>query len=325
MADLFDGTPDERPPDPRGEWNMAAWQFGLLEGTWLEIRFECLECGDFVYSEDFQVPGLNLAAEKSRDLAVTDEFSAHCDSCGADYELYVESEPGGAHVDSYTGDVTHMTCEHRVTSPAPEYLDDYFEDYLDAVTSNTEFYQTFEDGLHGVRQLAERVDGLPSHLADALARMLYANVITLLETYLSDALVNTTMSDEGRVKQAVRKLRHFREQKIPLSAVLDRAGTVGEDVKRYLVSVLYHDLDAVTELYGVVLGVELPTVPEVLTKAIGVRHDVVHRNGKDKEGGDINIEAENVLNLADVAEGFVSELDGKINKLNEREPPESAP
>ena len=308
MDDLFDGTKDERPPDPRGEWVSAAWQFGQPEGTWLEVKFNCVECGELAYSEDFRVPGLNLMAEKSRDLAVAEEFSAHCESCGTDYELYVESEPGGAHVGSYAGDLTQERMEYRVVSPA---LDD-FDEYIDAVTSNTEFSVTFRDGIRDVRELATPLLTDESGSNAVLARLLFSHVITLVEVYLSDAFVNTVRSDDALVRRAVETIPHFAKRKVPLADVFAGTESVKAEVDRYLVGFVWHRLGDVKQMYRDVLDVSLPDYSD-LYKAVLVRHDLIHRNGKTKEGDDVSVTWDGVLGLASLAESFVSDIDHRLN------------
>lgn len=320
MDDLFDGTPDERPEEPSSEadWSGLREQLALCtSGTVLELRFPCTECEEMIYSDELTVPGLNLAAEKSRDVAGQTDTAVDCGTCGSTYIfdlVFDGSTTLCSHDDLDDGDIEARVLEE----PQPE--DFYFDEYAEAVASNSGFYATFEDGLRTVRALAGEGANFPDNLATALYRMLFANVITLVETYLSDALVVTTMSNDDRVGKALRRLGHFREREVRMSDVLDLATKVRSEVRKYLVSVLYHDLDRVADLYVTILGIRLPDVPEQLSEAILTRHDIVHRNGKDKEGNDVQVDANAVRALADEVEVFISTINDSVRELD---PPES--
>lgn len=44
-------------------------------------------------------------------------------------------------------------------------------------------------------------------------------------------------------------------------------------------------------------------------KCIGIRHDIVHRNGKDKEGNLQDISKEDVLELAEKVSKFIGSIE----------------
>ena len=44
-------------------------------------------------------------------------------------------------------------------------------------------------------------------------------------------------------------------------------------------------------------------------KCIGIRHDIVHRNGKDKEGNLQDISKEDVLELAEKVSKFIGDIE----------------
>jgi hypothetical protein len=53
-----------------------------------------------------------------------------------------------------------------------------------------------------------------------------------------------------------------------------------------LLTLIYHNLFVIELMYGSVLRIEFPNKQLMISlqKAIDIRHDVVHRNGKDKSG-----------------------------------------
>jgi hypothetical protein len=53
-----------------------------------------------------------------------------------------------------------------------------------------------------------------------------------------------------------------------------------------------------------------------LFKAILIRHDLVHRNGKMKEGGEHTLSKENVRNLIEQANKFISHIDTQWTEIS---------
>lgn len=65
-------------------------------------------------------------------------------------------------------------------------------------------------------------------------------------------------------------------------------------------------------MYIATFGIKFPEIEE-LSKAISIRHDFVHRNGKTKEGVEVTITSEiNTKLIADVI-GFVEEIAEKLS------------
>jgi hypothetical protein len=53
-----------------------------------------------------------------------------------------------------------------------------------------------------------------------------------------------------------------------------------------------------------------------LFKAILIRHDLVHRNGKMKDGGEHVMSEENVKSLIEQANKFISHIDNQWAKIS---------
>lgn len=75
--------------------------------------------------------------------------------------------------------------------------------------------------------------------------------------------------------------------------------------------IIYHKLPRVKNIYNSVLGINLgeKIVISDLMKCIGIRHDIVHRNGKDKEGNLQDISKEDVLELAEKVSKFIGNIE----------------
>ncbi len=77
---------------------------------------------------------------------------------------------------------------------------------------------------------------------------------------------------------------------------------------------IYHDLPKVADIYKDACGIELTDFGE-LTKSILIRHDIVHRNGKTKEGSVHSIKQNEVEALCAAAEAFVTKIDEQVQAV----------
>ena len=84
--------------------------------------------------------------------------------------------------------------------------------------------------------------------------------------------------------------------------------SIKDKVKKTLNGLLYHNLPKIREIYKQVLDVEFGDFG-VLNGAIEIRHDIVHRNGKDKDGIMHNITKEEVLKIAEHVNDFIYRVD----------------
>mgnify|MGYP007066227974 FL=1 len=81
-----------------------------------------------------------------------------------------------------------------------------------------------------------------------------------------------------------------------------------------MLDVIYHNLPKVKNMYRDALNVEFPKI-ENITKVVVTRHDLVHRNGKTKEGEQVEVSKKMVSELLDTIEKFIKEIDDEIRDI----------
>ena len=186
------------------------------------------------------------------------------------------------------------------------------KEQLEAILSNTDFYRTFLDEIASLRVLNKL--SVPDQKAKkTLRRHLYVGVIACLETYLSDAFINTVLSNENYLKSFFTSFKDFREQKLGMNELLDSASKAEEIAKKAMLKVIYHNLPKVSNMYEKTLNIEFPKFSEIY-KAVSIRHDLVHRNGKNKDGIEISIDSIVVDDIISKVESFISEIDQKLKE-----------
>lgn len=115
-------------------------------------------------------------------------------------------------------------------------------------------------------------------------RMIYANVIGAMEAYLSKTLISLVLNDENVFWKFV-ECYDWQNEKIRIEDIKKTYDQLNIKVQTELTEVLYHNLPKVKSIYQVVLGIDIwkdKPVMKALCKAVEIRHDLVHRNGRKK-------------------------------------------
>lgn len=169
-----------------------------------------------------------------------------------------------------------------------------------------------------------------THLGEAvrmhLLRMLYGNVITVLEAYLFDFFVSALKKDEKLLRVIVETNKDFQAKKVPLSEVFKHFEGIDATVQEFLLGLSWHNLPRVEPLFEDVLGIEFEDQHmNELQPAILVRHDIIHRNGKTKDGAEVTIAANDVVTLIRKVRAFMQSIESQWAKNQEAKTPHVEP
>jgi hypothetical protein len=147
-----------------------------------------------------------------------------------------------------------------------------------------------------------------------LLRLLYVNVITALEAYLADLFSTAITEHKELFRKFVETNPEFEKEKLPFSDVFKAWEGLDAKVKAYLVEIVWHHLARIKPMFRDTLGIEFPNADE-LFKAVLVRHDIVHRNGKKKGGGEHALTRKDVEELIAATEIFVNGIESAWQKV----------
>ncbi|HDM8174821.1 TPA: HNH endonuclease [Vibrio harveyi] len=185
---------------------------------------------------------------------------------------------------------------------------------IDGQLSEKEVTSVFEDSLNKVEQL-NKIQ-LPSSIGaeNYMSSMLYANVITALETYLCDRFISIVQCNREYFLSFVENFVDFQKEKITLSSIFKEYESMEERTYDAIKSVLYHNLPKVCGIYCSSLSIDFPDYIEVY-KAVNVRHDLVHRGGKTKCGKHHPIDKADVDALVKEVRAFYDLLETELAKI----------
>ena len=144
-------------------------------------------------------------------------------------------------------------------------------------------------------------------------RMTYAYAVTLLEAFLGDTAKSLVSESEVFFtnSQQIDELKKARYSLEYLSKnEMDAKGLAIIELS----NILYHNIPKVKRIFEIILGTTINVDISELNKIMKVRHDIVHRNGKTKEGVRIDLSNDDILQIISHIESFSNELQGFINK-----------
>jgi hypothetical protein len=151
-------------------------------------------------------------------------------------------------------------------------------------------------------------------LKSHMAHMLYANSITLLETYLCDRFIALVRSHKKYMRAFVKNFHNFKQEKFELCDIFDQHEQIEEKSIAAMREILYHNLPKVSGIYQDTFNIKFPNFTEIY-KAVIIRHDIVHRSGKTKNGKTHQLDEESVRTVMNDIDAFVHNLEEKLKEL----------
>ncbi len=202
-------------------------------------------------------------------------------------------------------DELESECYEWSGIPSADEYDDYF---YDVISSNTAAHENLIKAQEDTSQLLEQqMEGPVQHL---LLRLLFVNAIGALETFLSDVFINEVLGNRDLIKKFVSTNPEFKERKFCLSEIFDRYEMIDKDVRTYLMDLIWHNLPKVKEMYKSVFEISFPDTMKPLYSAINKRHDIVHRNGRSKDGTEVTVTKEEIQEVLHAVRELADHIDG---------------
>jgi len=197
--------------------------------------------------------------------------------------------------------------------------DYYFEEQFEVIIDTKDFYENFRKEVENVKLLNElEIDSKP--LLSILKKQLFITLIGALETFLSETFINLATVDDVYFRNFIETYPNFKERKFQLNEIFQEYEKINMTAKREMLEVIYHNLPKVKNMYTSTFKIVFPDIVELL-QDINTRHDLVHRNGKTKDGKEIIIQKDNVsdliIRILDFGENIRNSLEEDFNKYQQ--------
>lgn len=232
---------------------------------------------------------------------------------GGPYEAHDELSVFGGYapddVIEELADELSIDCPYWTSAESPS---DYEDNFFDLILSDNEFFNSFNESIAHIRGLL-KVD-IEGETKNHLMGVLQVSVITAIETYLSDAFINTVINDTSNMRKFVANNPEFTKKSFKFSEIYEKYDDIKNVVKDYLLSQLWHNLKKIKPMYKATLDVSFPENLDPIFLAIETRHDLVHRNGKNKNGYQVVITESDLITLIDDATNFIEHVNNQFTE-----------
>lgn len=278
---------------------MASFEFSPI-ADYIVLKFTCPECGEYNKTDALSVPTPDFTAETHHDSCNSEGFEHICPNCGHQFDITINNGFYGG-----DGEIADLGEEDGL-SVEEEFPDnDYEEDFKSMF---------FDEHVREAIDVLDRIDCLEESSRKLLYRTLYANIISSMEAYLSDKIISRVLSSTDSKRKFVENYKGYKELKLSLSDIYKKMDNIDSCIIKTLRDIIYHNLPVVKNIYKAALDIEIGDISELM-RCVAIRHDIVHRNGKDKEGVLHSITKEDVITLATKISDFIRNIEYEFSKL----------
>ena len=148
---------------------------------------------------------------------------------------------------------------------------------------------------------------------DIFLKMVDAFAVTAMEAYLSGTLIEKVKQNEKYLLNAAQKIEDIKDEKMTLYEVVKNPDQAQKRILEKLYEFMYHNLPKIKCIYETVFEIKIDCSLKDLMTIVRRRHDIVHRNGKNKDGVEIVLSAATVEQDIDVISSFVRKINDLIN------------
>ena len=202
-------------------------------------------------------------------------------------------------------------CENLERQEEEDYWQSQYDYYIALTLEDADYI--FQIDLSELKSIIENIPDNAS--SQTYYKMIYAHAVTILEVYLEDITKSLIMTNETFLANTIKNVRPFCDTKIKLSDI-----SLEEDgIKKYVLSklsdYLFHDIPKVINILNGILDTKLEMSINDICNVTITRHDIVHRNGKNKDGEVIDLDLSVSLEALNIVEEFANELRQKLSEL----------
>lgn len=196
--------------------------------------------------------------------------------------------------------------ENNTLNVAPWDFDkDYdVDEQFEAITEEKDLYKKYNDEIHSLKSL-NGISVSSIQIRETLSRQIFIGIIGTLEAFLSEVFVNIVNDNHKYMVNFVESFPAFKKRQFSLSDIFKEQDKLHSTVKEEMLSVIYHNLPVVSNMYRDTFDIEFPNFKEVYQLVLK-RHDLVHRNGKSKNG-DVTIVDKPLIEKAFLETGLLAE------------------
>lgn len=189
----------------------------------------------------------------------------------------------------------------------------YYQYEYESISENDRHFEKFNSEINNL-VLLSKIETETPKLKNILLRQVFIGIIGSLETFLSEVFIVLTLSNRKYLENFVKTFPEFQKTKFALSEIFIQHDKISETAKKAMIDIIYHNLVIVKNMYNSTFEINFPEIGEV-NKFIIKRHDLVHRNGKTKDGEKLGINNVEIESMVIIIKTFVNEISSELKLI----------
>lgn len=281
-----------------------------LEAEARTAHWDCPVCNT-VNESEFDIPDVNFISDDASDYWGEEELTFECVNCDFKSEGTVYYSVGGLEFTVEAPDGNPIAVE----APDPrDYNDDNYGDWYWVPTKDPfDVYRVSREGMKLLLNTSVPIE----HDEQLLNRVVFAQTITAIETFLSDIVIHLVKDDIEVQKRIYEKHPVLSKRKFTAVEVLEDHLLLEKQMLKYFrEDVSFHNFPKVNQLFKYALNKEIfvdDNIRSLMMKAMKLRHDCVHRNGKTLEGIIHDcFDKQYVMSILDASLNFVTHVNSLV-------------
>ena len=189
--------------------------------------------------------------------------------------------------------------------------DERMDDFLDLEERNCGATKPLRNARKSLDELLNLANQSTEN--SVLLRMCYSGIITVMEVYLSDIFCRSVEHESVKRRFVENYAKYKSVEKKPLSEVYKQLESLDKIIEDDLQSLSFHHIPTVKQLYDNCLLIRFPEhLLSGIAQAVQIRHDIVHRNGRDVKGMHHEISIKHLKNLNAKMNNFLNFIDQQV-------------
>ncbi|RFC65852.1 hypothetical protein [Mesorhizobium denitrificans] len=278
------------------------------------LEFVCPRCGATITETIDEVPSYDVQADRESDAQGYAEQTVACHGCEQQFAVGIRNT-GACLVANLMNENIHVSVidDPVNTSDDPWEVEAYQRENLPSDPA-----QIFKFATYDIGHIAAEMEG--RGLIDALNRMLLVQYFSAIEAYLSDRLIRLVLDDPKAMSALVKGNKEWVADKIEVVELASNPNAFRDWVHMRLRELMYHNFVKIDHYYRSALGSTMfpdDATKKTLMEFVPVRHDCVHRYGRDHDGRERSISKPDLERLSEALEGMVTHVEAAFARRGE--------
>ena len=275
---------------------MAHFYFNPVTNR-IKLKFNCPFCKEQISINSLDIPEPDFSAETHRE-SINSEYITHiCPKCEKEIEIQLHNGFNGGN-----GIIPSLEA------------DSYIEIEEEHIEDRDWEYEYIEEHVRDIAKVIDSLDDLNIFSQRIIYRNLYVNLIAIMEAYLYETILHRVLASYASKRKFVENYHNYQEIQISFSNIFKKIDNIDSFIIQTLDNLLYHNLPLLKPIFKSTSDIDLGDISKLI-KPINIRHDLVHRNGKDKDGNEHLIGKDDVLVLLEEISKFISNIEQQVNPM----------